>query len=113
MNPKKVEYMEGMARIRNRVEKQGYNYEEKPFEPLSAAASEPPRFVPKEKVQKICPVTGQPCNSKCKWFRFNKAGHNCPVQEIYANSWHLNEIKELLLEIVIIGREWREQQKEK
>jgi hypothetical protein len=98
----KVDFTKKMEQLRKRIESSPRsNYHDSTFEPIPRA-TDTPRSVSAtpEKERKFCPLTGEPCTSKCKWFRFNKSGHNCPVPEILAVSWHLNEIKEFLFELV-------------
>ena len=93
MNMKKANYVEKMAEISDRQSQQNTSDLPK-LDPV--VISKPKSTIPPATPRKICPITGNNCNSKCKLFRFNKAGHNCPLQEVFAVSWKLNTIELIL-----------------
>lgn len=46
---------------------------------------------------KECPFKNQMCNDKCKLYRKNKPGYECPFQEVSHMSWNINSLVEGLL----------------
>jgi len=112
MNPQKIDFVKEMTKLGKRVSENhnSGNYEPKPeisFTPTTPTVN--PTYqtqyapsAPKEKFQKICPFrsiggTDVTCTVKCKLFRNNAAGHNCPFQEIRSISWKLNGLIEFIL----------------
>ena len=41
---------------------------------------------------KICPFRDIECNSRCKLYRDNNRGFECPFQEIPSMSWNLKDL---------------------
>jgi hypothetical protein len=130
MNPKKIDYAKQLTKIGKRVAEasKSPSYEPKPdvtFNPITPASNVAPQTqytpsAPKEKCQKICPfrslgTTEGGCTSRCKLFRNNAAGHNCPFQEIRSISWKLNGLIEFVLAFAQthFGFELKESNKEK
>ena len=86
-----------MEQIGERVGKQRQKYVEKPIAPINPIPATPGNSnqgTDKTIARKICPFRSfrgdEPCVSRCKLFRNNASGHNCPFQEIRAISWKLS-----------------------
>lgn len=56
---------------------------------------------PKKKIEnpndKECPFRDKICNEKCKLYRKNKPGYECPFMEMPHMSWNVNLLVEELL----------------
>jgi len=44
-----------------------------------------------------CPFSGKVCNKKCKLFRSNREGYECPFMEIPSMSWNLKSLIKKLI----------------
>lgn len=87
MNIEKIDYTNRMDIIKNRQEN-----------PSQLEEPEKKNETPKSKQipykNRICPFMSTPekdvpCTVRCKLFRDQKAGYNCPIPEIFAISWKL------------------------
>ena len=47
--------------------------------------------------EKECPFRDQACNSRCKLFRADKLGYECPFQEIVPMAWNLRTLVKKLI----------------
>lgn len=46
---------------------------------------------------KECPFSGKVCSSRCKLFRSNHPGYECPFNEIPSMSWNLKDLVRKLI----------------
>ena len=87
MPAKKIDYSERMKVIEKRQENPSQL--EEPTEKETAQKSKQIPYA-----NRICPFMSTPekdvyCTARCKLFRDQKAGYNCPFPEIFAISWKL------------------------
>lgn len=92
MNAEKIDYTNRMDIIKNRQQ----TNPDQPEEPIEKNEVPKSKQIPYK--NRICPFMSTPekdvnCTARCKLFRDQRAGYNCPIPEIFAISYKLGICK--------------------